>query len=76
MNIACADGHPAEIMDMSFALQALSAEYLLKHSLENQVYDVPVEIDQQVAYLKLQDLGVGIDVLTEKQVAYLDSYTL
>lgn len=76
VNIACADGHPAEIMDMSFALQALSAEYLLQQSLENQVYDVPTAIDQQVAYLKLQDLGVRIDVLTEKQVAYLDSYTL
>jgi len=61
---------------MSFALQALSAEYLLKQSLENKVYDVPASIDEQVAYLKLQDLGVGIDVLTEQQVAYLDSYNL
>ena len=76
VNIACADGHPAEIMDMSFALQALSAEYLLQQPLKNQVYDVPATIDEQVAYLKLQDLGVGIDVLTERQVAYLDSYNL
>ena len=76
VNIACADGHPAEIMDMSFALQALSAEYLLQQPLENKVYEVPAAIDEKVAYLKLQDLGVGIDVLTAQQVAYLNSYNL
>ena len=76
VNIACADGHPAEIMDMSFALQALSAEYLLQQPLGNEVYDVPRIIDHQVAYLKLQHLGIVIDELTEHQAAYLDSYSL
>jgi len=74
VNIACADGHPAEIMDMSFALQALSAEYLVKRSLDNKVYDVPTIIDEQVAILKLQSMEINIDVLTQRQEAYLKAY--
>ncbi|MGJ3348869.1 adenosylhomocysteinase [Morganella sp. Je.2.23] len=76
VNIACADGHPAEIMDMSFALQALSAEYLLSHDLEAKVYDVSDEIDREVAALKLQDMGVSRDNLTTKQQQYLNGYEL
>ncbi|OBU11241.1 adenosylhomocysteinase [Morganella psychrotolerans] len=76
VNIACADGHPAEIMDMSFALQALSAEYLLKHSLEAKVYDVSDEIDRNVAALKLKDMGVSLDNLSTKQQKYLNGYEL
>lgn len=76
VNIACADGHPAEIMDMSFALQALSAEYLLSHDLEAKVYDVSDEIDREVAALKLQDMGVSLDNLTTKQQQYLNGYEL
>ncbi|HCM61518.1 MAG TPA: adenosylhomocysteinase [Morganella sp. (in: Bacteria)] len=76
VNIACADGHPAEIMDMSFALQALSAEYLLKHSLEAKVYDVSDEIDRNVAALKLKDMGVSLDNLSIKQQKYLNGYEL
>ncbi|OBU12483.1 adenosylhomocysteinase [Morganella psychrotolerans] len=76
VNIACADGHPAEIMDMSFALQALSAEYLLKHNLEAKVYDVSDEIDRNVAALKLKDMGVSLDNLSSKQQKYLNGYEL
>lgn len=76
VNIACADGHPAEIMDMSFALQALSAEYLLSRDLEAKVYDVSDEIDREVAALKLQDMGVSLDNLTTKQQQYLNGYEL
>jgi adenosylhomocysteinase len=73
VNLASGDGHPAEIMDMSFALQALSARYLVEKgkSLENRVYNVPAEIDRQVAAMKLAALGVSIDTLTEEQAAYL-----
>ncbi len=76
VNIACADGHPAEIMDMSFALQALSAEYLVKHSLAVNVYDVPTAIDEQVATLKLAHMGIQIDTLTSRQATYLNGYQL
>lgn len=71
VNLACADGHPIEIMDLSFALQALSAEYLLTHKLENMVYDVPEEIDTKVAKLFLEANGIKIDKLTKKQIDYL-----
>ena len=74
VNIACADGHPAEIMDMSFALQALSAEYLVKNQLDNRVYDVPTTIDEQVAYLTLANMDTKIDQLTERQQRYLSGY--
>ena len=77
VNLACAEGHPASVMDMSFANQALAAEYLHKHAgeLENQVYDVPAEIDDDgVARVKLQTLGIAIDELTEEQKAYMSSW--
>ncbi len=71
VNLASGDGHPAEIMDTSFALQALCAEHLTKHPLEKKLYEVPQEIDQQVALLKLETLNISIDRLTDKQTAYL-----
>ncbi len=76
VNLSCAEGHPASVMDMSFANQALAAEYLYAHQgeLENKVYDVPEEIDQGVARVKLETLGIGIDTLTEEQIAYMNSW--
>jgi adenosylhomocysteinase len=76
INLAAAEGHPAAVMDMSFANQALSVEYMAKHqgSLEKRVYDVPDEIDREVAALKLHAMGVEIDTLTEEQVRYLSSW--
>ena len=76
VNLACAEGHPASVMDMSFANQALAAEYLLKNAdtLENKVYDVPVEIDEGVAEVKLETLGIAIDELTPEQIAYMNSW--
>ncbi|NLZ27160.1 MAG: adenosylhomocysteinase [Chloroflexi bacterium] len=76
INLAAAEGHPASVMDMSFANQAMGAEYMLKHAgeLENRVYDVPEEIDRQIAALKLEAMGVKIDVLTEEQIKYLNSW--
>ena len=76
VNLACAEGHPASVMDMSFANQALAAEYLYKHAaeLDKQVYDVPAEIDDGVAKVKLETLGVQIDELTEEQIAYMNSW--
>ncbi len=75
VNLAAGMGHPAEIMDMSFAIQAKALEYLLRHQgeLTNQVYQVPLQIDQDIARLKLLCLGVEIDQLTPEQVAYLHS---
>ncbi len=76
VNLACAEGHPASVMDMSFANQALAAEYLYLHAgeLENKVYNVPAEIDDGVARVKLATLGVKIDTLTEEQLAYMSSW--
>lgn len=76
INLAAAEGHPASVMDMSFANQALSAEYLVKNGreLHKKVYPVPLEIDRQIAGLKLQATGVTIDNLTEEQVNYLSSW--
>ncbi len=73
VNLAAAEGHPSAVMDMSFANQALSAEYMAKHAseMEIDVYDVPPELDQQVASLKLQAMGLSTDTLTEEQAAYL-----
>ncbi|MDD2496988.1 MAG: adenosylhomocysteinase [Desulfitobacteriaceae bacterium] len=73
VNLAAGDGHPAEIMDMTFALQALSLKYLLEHrsQLEKRVYDVPQEIDRKVALMKLHTLNKKIDELTEEQEKYL-----
>jgi adenosylhomocysteinase len=77
INLAAAEGHPASVMDMSFANQALSVEHLVKnrHRLENQVYVVPEEIDREIARLKLLSTGVTIDVLTPEQEAYLASWS-
>lgn len=76
VNLAAAEGHPAEVMDMSFANQALAAEYLVKHKgkLEPKVYVLPKALDQEVAMLKLKAMGVGIDSLTSEQKAYLSSW--
>jgi adenosylhomocysteinase len=77
INLAAAEGHPAVVMDMSFANQALTAEYLVKHAteLKPNVYPVPTEIDRTVARLKLESMGVVIDKLTPEQEAYLSSWS-
>ena len=78
VNLAAAEGHPASVMDMSFANQALSLEYIAKNQdqLENRVYDVPESIDETVAQLKLQAFGVEIDTLTAEQEKYLNSWEM
>ena len=77
INLAAAEGHPAAVMDMSFANQALSAEYIVKHAseLKPQVYPVPEIIDKQIARLKLEAMGVQIDKLTPEQEVYLASWS-
>ncbi|MGD8998221.1 MAG: adenosylhomocysteinase [Anaerolineae bacterium] len=76
VNLAAAEGHPSAVMDMSFANQALCAEYMLHHAdeLERTVYTVPQDIDEQIAKLKLEAMGVEIDVLTPEQKEYLASW--
>ena len=76
INLAAAEGHPASVMDMSFANQALSAEYLSKEGkkLENKVYSVPLDIDRRIATLKLKSMGISIDTLTKEQEEYLSSW--
>src|SRR3989442_969827 len=76
VNLSAAEGHPALVMDMSFANQALSAEYAIQHApeLERKVYPVPEEIDKEIARLKLETMGVEIDTLTEEQAKYLASW--
>jgi adenosylhomocysteinase len=78
INLVSAEGHPASVMDMSFANQALSVEYAVKHrgTLEKRVYGVPKEIDVQIAALKLASMGIRIDELTSEQRRYLDSWSL
>jgi len=78
VNLAAAEGHPASVMDMSFANQALSAEFIVKKSseLDNKVYAGPDEIDSTVAMLKLKALGIEIDKLTDEQKKYLESWTM
>ena len=77
VNLAAGDGHPAEVMDMTFALQALSLQYVALNyeKLSPVVYQVNTEIDEKVAMLKLQSLGLSIDKLTEEQVGYLASWS-
>jgi adenosylhomocysteinase len=77
INLAAAEGHPAMVMDMSFANQALSAEYLVRRSgeLPRGVHSVPREIDREIARLKLASMGIGIDRLTEEQDRYLKSWS-
>jgi adenosylhomocysteinase len=77
INLAAAEGHPASVMDMSFADQALSCEYMVKNhsTLEKKVYTVPVDLDKRVAKLKLESLGIKIDRLTSEQEEYLASWS-
>jgi adenosylhomocysteinase len=76
INLAAAEGHPASVMDMSFANQALCAEHMARHAgeLEKRVYGVPAEIDEQISKLKLDSLRIGIDTLTPEQEKYLSSW--
>lgn len=76
INLAAAEGHPASVMDMSFANQALACSYLAQNhaSLERRVYDVPDDIDQEIAALKLESMHIDIDVLTDEQQNYLESW--
>lgn len=78
INLAAAEGHPAQVMDMSFANQSLGAEYMLKNhkTLKNHVYKVPEEIDANIADLKLKSMGIKIDVLTKEQKEYLASWEM
>ncbi|HNJ42713.1 MAG TPA: adenosylhomocysteinase, partial [Acidobacteriota bacterium] len=78
VNLAAAEGHPASVMDMSFANQALSAEYLKKNEgkLANQLHVLPGEVDQEIASLKLEAMGVKIDTLTPEMVEYINSWEL
>jgi adenosylhomocysteinase len=77
INLSSAEGHPAAVMDMSFANQALSAEYLVKHAaeLKRQVYPVPDPIDRQIAKLKLESMGILVDKLSPEQEHYLASWS-
>ena len=76
VNLSAAEGHPASVMDMSFANQALGLEYMVKHhnELQKQVYPIPEAIDRQIARLKLQAMGIEIDALTPEQEKYLRSW--
>jgi len=76
VNLAAAEGHPAAVMDMSFANQALGAEWIAinHHKLENQVYEIPHDVDQEIARLKLHAMGISIDSLTDEQQRYLSSW--
>ena len=76
VNLSAAEGHPAQVMDMSFANQALAAEWIVQRAgeLERKVYVVPTEIDEEIARLKLETMGVAIDTLTEEQARYLASW--
>jgi adenosylhomocysteinase len=76
VNLAAAEGHPAAVMDMSFANQALATEYLVKNAgrLERRVYPVPEEIDSEIARLKLAAMNIRIDTLTEEQKQYLSGW--
>lgn len=76
INLAAAEGHPASVMDMSFANQALGAEYMIRNAenLAKNVYVIPEEVDKEIARLKLEAMGIQIDTLTEQQVAYLNQW--
>jgi adenosylhomocysteinase len=76
INLAAAEGHPASVMDMSFANQALAAEYMVSHhgSLKPEVIPVPERIDREIARLKLVSMGYQVDVLTDQQKRYLASW--
>jgi adenosylhomocysteinase len=76
INLAAAEGHPASVMDMSFANQALAVEYLVKNKgkLGPAIYNIPVEIDREIARLKLEAMGIHIDELTADQIHYMGSW--
>jgi adenosylhomocysteinase len=76
LNLAAAEGHPASVMDMSFANQALSAKHLMEaaDNLPNQVFAVPIDIDEEIARLKLKSMGINIDTLTAEQKEYLAAW--
>ncbi len=76
VNLGAAEGHPAMVMDMSFANQALGSEWVIKHhrSLENKVYRVPLEIDKEIARIKLESMKVEIDILSKEQEKYLAAW--
>jgi adenosylhomocysteinase len=76
VNLVCAEGHPASVMDMSFANQALGIEFLVKNKgkLENKLYTLPHEVDVKIAELKLKSMGIEIDTLTPEQEKYLNSW--
>ena len=78
INLAAAEGHPASVMDMSFATQALASEYVIKNKgkLENKVHNVPVEIEDWIADLKLKSMGISVDKLTTEQEKYLKSWEI
>ena len=78
VNLSSAEGHPASVMDMSFANQSLSCQYLVSHraELEKKVYTVPTNIDQRIAKLKLEAMGIHIDQLTAEQEKYLHSWEM
>ena len=77
VNLVCAEGHPASVMDMSFANQALGMEFIVKNrgKLENKMYTLPIEVDREIASLKLKSMGIEIDTLTEEQAKYLNSWS-
>jgi adenosylhomocysteinase len=76
VNLSVAEGHPAAVMDMSFANQALAVEFAIQNAgkLERRVYEVPEEIDNEIARLKLETMGIAIDTLTAEQERYLASW--
>jgi adenosylhomocysteinase len=76
VNLAAAEGHPAAVMDMSFANQALGAVYVFQNgkNMENKVYPIPEEIDREIARFKLESMGIKIDTLTPEQESYLNSW--
>ena len=78
INLASAEGHPSSVMDMSFANQALSAEYLAREGkgLQKRVYEVPLVIDREIARLKLESMGIKVDKLTKEQEKYLASWEM
>ena len=78
VNLVAAEGHPASVMDMSFANQALGAEFIIKNRsrLENKVYTLPKSTDYEIASLKLKSMGIILDSLTEEQEKYLNSWSI
>ena len=78
VNLIAAEGHPASVMDMSFANQALGIEFLVKNKgkLENKLYTLPYEVDEKIAKLKLKSMGIEIDTLTKEQQEYLNSWKI